>query len=194
MNLCIANHDVTVPIVERAITDHFTVLCDTQIEMCDIDDNEKCSYRCWKKLKKEQTLLNMNFVLQHELVKNAKILTCGTSEVAFTRFLRFHAQFLHKYVLKETKKSTKRPKKFWMDNKVKKERQRKKNLYQEYSHCKTEESWLKYKEQRNKAKAVIRKSKRKFFEVDLSCKEGQRSKDFYKTIKSLKHSESCKSQ
>ena len=60
IDLCFANHDVTVSIVETAITDHFTVLCDTQIEMCNIDDNEKCSYRCWKKLKNEQTLLNMN--------------------------------------------------------------------------------------------------------------------------------------
>ena len=86
IDLCFANLDVRVSIVKTAITDHFTVLCDTQIEMCSIDDNEKCSYRCWKKLKNEQTLLNMNFVLQHELVKNAKIFTYGTSEVAFTKF------------------------------------------------------------------------------------------------------------
>ena len=73
IDLCFANHDVTVSIVETAITDHFTVLCDTQIEMCNIDDNERCSYRCWKKLKNERRLLNINFLLQHELVKNAKI-------------------------------------------------------------------------------------------------------------------------
>ena len=86
IDLCFANHKVTVSIVETAITDHFTVLCDTQIEMRNIDDNERCSFRCWKKLKNEQTLLNLNFKLQHEIVKNAKILTYGTSEVAFTKF------------------------------------------------------------------------------------------------------------
>ena len=56
IDLCFANHDVTVSIVETAIKDHFTVLCDTQIEMCNIDDNERCRYRCWKKLKNEQTV------------------------------------------------------------------------------------------------------------------------------------------
>ena len=120
IDLCFANHDVTVSIVETAITDHFTVLCDTQIEMCNIDDDEKCSYRCWKKLRNEQTLFNRNIVLQHELVKNAKIFTYGTSEVAFTKFFEILAQVLNKYVPKETKKSTKRPKKCWVDNKVEK--------------------------------------------------------------------------
>ena len=84
IDICFAYQDVTVSIVETAIADHFTVLCDTQIEMCNIDDNERCCYRCSKKVKNEQTLLNMDFVLQHELVKNAK--TYGTSEVAFTKF------------------------------------------------------------------------------------------------------------
>ena len=107
IDLCFANHDVTVSIVETAIADHFTVFCDTQIEMCNIDDNERCSYRFWKKLKNEQTQLNMNFVLQHELVKNSKILTYGTSEVAFTKFFENLAQVLNKYVPKETKKSAK---------------------------------------------------------------------------------------
>ena len=73
IDLCFANHGVTVSIVETAIADHFTVLRYTQIEMRNIDDNENCSYRCWKKLKNEQTLLNMTFVLQHELVKNAEV-------------------------------------------------------------------------------------------------------------------------
>ena len=114
IDLCFANHDVTVSIVETAITNHFTVLCDTQIEMCNIDDNGKWSYRCWKKPKNEQTLLNMNFVLQHELEKNAKFFTYGTSEVAFTKFFEILAQVLNKYVPKETKKSTKRPKKCWI--------------------------------------------------------------------------------
>ena len=52
----------------------------------------------------------MNFVLQYELVKNAKIFTYGTSEVAFTKFFEILAQVLNKNVPKETKKSTKRPK------------------------------------------------------------------------------------
>ena len=156
--------------------------------MCNIDHNENFSYRCWKKLKNEQTLLNMNFVSQHELVKNAKIFTYGTSEVVFTKFFEILAQVLNKYVPKETKKSTKRPKKCWVDNKVKKECQRKKKLYQEYIHCKTQENWLKFKQQRNKAKAVIRQTKRKYFDVYLSCKEEQGNKNFYKTMKSLKPS------
>ena len=75
-----------------------------------------------------------------------------------------------------------------MDNKVKKECQRKKKLYQENIHCKTQENWLKFKQQRNKAKAVIRQTKRKYFDVYLSCKEEQGNKNFYKTMKSLKPS------
>ena len=73
----------------------------------------------------------MNFVLQHELVKNAKIFRYGRNEVAFTKFFEILAQVSNKYVPKETKKSTNRPKKCWVDNKVKKECQRKKKLYQE---------------------------------------------------------------
>ena len=61
----------------------------------------------------------MKFVLQHELVKIAKILTYGTIEVAFTKFFEILAQVLNKFVPKETKKSNKRPKKCWVDNKVK---------------------------------------------------------------------------
>ena len=75
-----------------------------------------------------------------------------------------------------------------MDNKVKIECQRNKKLYQEYIHCKTQENWLMYKQQRNKAKAVIRQFKRKFFDVYLSFKEEQGSKNFYKAMKSLKPS------
>ena len=82
----------------------------------------------------------MNFVLQHELVKNATIFTHGTSEVAFTKFFEILAHVLNKYVPKETKNSTKRPNKCWVDNKVQKECQRKKKLYQDYIHCKTQEN------------------------------------------------------
>ena len=103
IHLCFANHDMTVSISETAITNHFTVLFDTKMEICNIDDNERCSYGCSKKLENEQTLLKMNFVLQHELVKNAKILTYGTSEVAFTKFFEILAQVLKNLFRKKQK-------------------------------------------------------------------------------------------